>query len=151
MSLENEILTLQKIPFFETLSPAKLKLIAFASQKMAFKKGDVIYEQGDKGENAYIILEGDADVFVTNGIQKKHVTTMYKNQILGEISVISDAPRVATVIAHTDMKVLEISRDFFEQMMRDFPEISFNVAKELAHRLEVTMAQYRQAVFKSDK
>lgn len=151
MTLDQEISTVKKIPFFKTLPDARLKLIAFTSEKITFEEGETIFEQGEQGHDAYIILDGEADVFISNKNIQEKVATIGKNQIIGEISVICDVPRTATIIAKSKLQTLQISRDFFHEMIREFPEVSFEITKELALRLAKTMAQYHDLLITQTK
>ena len=64
MSLIKDVEVLRSIPIFAKIEPAKLKLLAFTSERLRFMDGDEICHQGEVGDAAYIILEGEADVLV---------------------------------------------------------------------------------------
>ncbi|MGE0212842.1 MAG: cyclic nucleotide-binding domain-containing protein, partial [Parvibaculaceae bacterium] len=61
MLLKDEVGLLKKVPLFAQMDPAKLKLLAFTSERMAFQPGQVLFRQGDQGDAAYVIISGDAD------------------------------------------------------------------------------------------
>jgi hypothetical protein len=65
---------------------------------------DVLDE--DYGDAAYIILEGDADILVDSPKGAIKVTSLGKNDIIGEIAILCDVPRTATVVAHSDLETL---------------------------------------------
>jgi CRP-like cAMP-binding protein len=64
MSLAKDVEVLRSIPIFAKIEPAKLKLLAFTSERLEFMDGDEVCHQGDFGDAAYIILDGQADVLV---------------------------------------------------------------------------------------
>ena len=64
MSLNEEVELLRNIPLFGKIDPSKLKLLAFASERVIFDAGQELFHQGDHADNAYIIIEGEADVAV---------------------------------------------------------------------------------------
>ena len=64
MSLTKDVEVLRNIPLFATVDPAKLKLLAFTSERLEYMSGDELFHQRDYGDAAYIILEGEADVLV---------------------------------------------------------------------------------------
>lgn len=139
MSIDEEVEVLRKIPLFANIEPAKLKLMCFASQRMTFKQGQILCGQGDVGDSAYIILEGAADVVVEND-SPLVVAQLGKNDIIGEIAILCDVPRTASVIATSELTALEITKDLFFRMVTDFPELGVEVMRVLAHRLEHTTA-----------
>ena len=65
MTIEDEIRTLQQIPMFRDLDASKLKLMAFAGQRITCRKGDLLFEEGDPPDAVYIILDGEVDVVRT--------------------------------------------------------------------------------------
>ncbi len=139
MSIDEEVEVLRKIPLFANIEPAKLKLMCFASQRMTFKSGQTLCGQGDAGDSAFIILEGEADVVIEND-GPLVVAQFGKNDIIGEIAILCDVPRTASVIATTELTALEITKDLFFRMVTDFPEMGVEVMRVLAHRLEHTTA-----------
>jgi len=140
MNIDEEVEVLRKIPLFANIEPAKLKLMCFASQRMTFKPGQTLCTQGDVGDSAFIILEGAADVVVEND-GPLVVAQLGKNDIIGEIAILCDVPRTASVIATGELTALEITKDLFFRMVTDFPELGVEVMRVLAHRLEHTTAQ----------
>ena len=61
MSINEEVNLLRKIPLFAKIDPAKLKLLAFASERLTFAPDQALFEQGDTGDAAYIVIDGEAD------------------------------------------------------------------------------------------
>ncbi len=148
MSLEEDVELLRKIPLFAKIEPSKLKLLAFTSQRLTFKAGDSLFFQGDMGDALYIIVEGDADVLVDAPGGPITVATMGKNDFVGDIAVLCDVPRTATVTAKTELTTMRISKELFFQLVCQFPQIAIEIMRELAHRLDVTTRQLQDAVSK---
>ena len=138
MSLANDVEVLRSIPIFAKIEPAKLKLLAFTSERLEFMDGDELCHQGDVGDAAYIILDGRADVLVDTPTGALKVAQVGKNDIIGEIAILCDVPRTATVTANTDLATLKISKDNFFQLLGQFPQIGIEVMHELASRLHHT-------------
>ena len=139
MSIEQEVEILRKIPLFANIDSAKLKLMCFASQRLTFEAGQSLCDQGDAGESAFIIIEGDAEIVVQNN-GPLVVAQVGKNDIIGEIAILCDVPRTASVIATSELTALEITKDLFFRMVTDFPEMGVEIMRVLAHRLEHTTA-----------
>lgn len=138
MSLANDVEVLRSIPIFAKIEPAKLKLLAFTSERLEFMDGDELCHQGDFGDAAYIILDGQADVLVDTPNGALKVAEVGRNDIIGEIAILCDVPRTATVTANTDLATLKISKDNFFQLLGQFPQIGIEVMHELASRLHHT-------------
>jgi CRP/FNR family cyclic AMP-dependent transcriptional regulator len=146
MSLQQDVDLLRNIPLFAKIEPSKLKLLAFTAQRLSFAEGDLICEQGDEGDSAYIIIDGEADVIVATDSGPVIVATLKKNDFLGETAILCDVPRTATVMARSDLETLMISKDLFFQLVSQFPSMSIEIMRELARRVERTTAQLREAV-----
>ena len=127
MSLNEEVDILRNIPLFGNIEPSKLKLLAFTSQRLAFGQGDYLFKQGDHGDAAYIIVSGEADVLVDGPNGEIKVAHFGKNDIIGEIAILCDVPRTATVRAKSALTTLRITKDLFLRMLMDFPASSSDV------------------------
>lgn len=145
MTLDQEVDVLRRIPLFTNVDPAKLKLMAFASERLTFKPGQSVVQQGDPGDAAYIIMEGSADVSVDTPNGPLTVAAMKKNDIVGDIAILIDVPRTATVTATSELVTLKLTKELFYQLVTDFPEIGVEIMRVLATRLEHTTAQLREA------
>jgi len=138
MSIEEEVSALQNVPMLREIEPGKLKLLAFVSERMVFRPGEPLCEQGENGDAAFIILDGKADIVVSTDAGPRTVASVGKNDIVGEISIICDVPRTATVKAVEDMQVLRVAKDQFFKLMREFPDMAVEIMRVLAARLERT-------------
>jgi CRP-like cAMP-binding protein len=138
MTLTKDVEILRGIPLFAKIDPAKLKLLAFTSERLQFMAGDELCHQGDVGDAAYIILDGQADVLVDSPGGAVKVATVGRNDIIGEIAVLCDVPRTATVTATSDVETLKVSKDNFFHLVTQFPLVGVEVMHELASRLHHT-------------
>ncbi len=149
MSLDEEVDLLRNIPLFSNVEPSKLKLLAFTSERLTFPAGQELFHQGDMGDAAYIIIDGEADVTVSTPAGEITVAKVGKNELVGEIAILCDVPRTATVRAATEVTTLAISKELFFQMVTEFPEMAVEIMRELAQRLERTTSQLREAMSSS--
>jgi CRP-like cAMP-binding protein len=146
MGLDQEVDVLRRIPLFQNIEPSKLKLMAFASERLTFAGGTDLFAEGEEGDAAYIVLDGTADVLIAGPDgQAITVATVGANEIVGEIAILCDVPRTATVRARDELTTLRITKQLFFQMVQDFPQIGVEVMRVLAHRLETTTRQLREA------
>lgn len=145
MSLDQEVEILRKIPMFAKIEPAKLKLMAFTSERLTFREGQSLVKQGDTGDAAFIIVEGTADVVVDTPGGPVTVASMGRNDIVGDIAILIDVPRTATVTATCELVALKVTKELFFRMVTDFPQMGVEIMRELAQRLVKTTAQLTEA------
>jgi CRP-like cAMP-binding protein len=138
LTLNDEVDQLTQIPLFSNLDPSKLKLLAFSSERLSFEAGQVLFRQGDLGESAYIIMDGEVDIIVEGKVGEISVARVGKGELIGEISVLIDVPRTATVRAVTKLTTLEVSKELFLRMVTSIPELGVHIMRELAGRLQRT-------------
>ena len=135
MSLTQDVEVLRNIPLFAKVDPAKLKLLAFTSERLQYAAGDELFHQGDDGDSAYVILEGLADILVDTPKGAVKVARLGKNDIIGEIAILCDVPRTATVVAHGDLETLRVSKEGFFHLVTQFPQVGIEVMGALATKL----------------
>lgn len=145
MSLHEEVELLRNIPMFEKIEPSKLKLLAFTSERLNFREGEILFRQGDPGDAAYIIVSGRAEVIVDTPGGPLRVAELKKNDFVGEIAILCDVPRTATIAALTDLTTLRISKELFFRLVTEFPQMAVEIMRVLAQRLERTTADLREA------
>ncbi len=148
MSMKQEVEVLRNIPLFAKLEPAKLKLLAFTSERLTFDPGQALFQQGDAGDAAYIVMEGAADVLIDTPKGPVKVANLGRNAIVGEIAILCDVPRTATVVAQEKTVTLKINTDTFFRLVNEFPQMAVEIMRELARRLEKTNEQLRETVAK---
>ncbi|MEL6289370.1 MAG: cyclic nucleotide-binding domain-containing protein [Pseudomonadota bacterium] len=140
-SINEEVAKLRRIPLFANVDPAKLKLLAFTSERVTFKPGQALFRQGEDGDRAYVIINGDADVIVAGAEGEQVVAQVEKNEFVGEIGVLCDTPRTATVRARAELVALAVTKDQLLTMLREFPDFALEMMRVLAERLAATTAE----------
>ncbi len=137
-----EVEVLAKIPLFAGMDRSKLKFLAFTSERLSFDAGEVLLRQGEVGDKAFIIVEGMAEVVLETDEGDKRLAMIGKNELFGELALLCDAPRTATVRGETPLTVLGISKELFVRLIEDDAEVSANVTRAVAARLEGTLREY---------
>lgn len=133
-----EIDVLAAIPLFAGLDRSKLKLLAFASERFTYDADQELFHQGDFGDTAYVVISGEVDVILETFEGPKVLVTMKKNDLFGELALLCDAPRTATIKARTDITVLSISKDTFFKLIAEDLDMSARLTRSVADRLERT-------------
>jgi CRP-like cAMP-binding protein len=145
MLLKDEVEMLRRITLFSGLPPAKLKLLAFTSDRVMYSRGEDLFHQGDIGDAAYVILSGNADVLVSTPNGQLKVAEVEQNSIVGEIAILCNTPRTATVTTTTPLEALRIRKDDFLKLLADFPEMAVEIMRVLADRLSQTTSELTEA------
>jgi CRP/FNR family cyclic AMP-dependent transcriptional regulator len=145
MSIAEEVDLLKSLPMFAKVEPSKLKLLAFTSERLAFDADQELFHQGEPGDAAYLVIEGELVVSIDAPGGRIELAKLGRGAIVGEIAILCDVPRTATVTAQSATVTLRISKDLFFRLITEFPQIAVEVMRELAHRLENTNIQLREA------
>lgn len=144
MALNDEADALRKIPMFANLSPAKLKLLAFTSDALTFMDGEELVHVGDRSEHAFVIVDGEVEVLTHNhGDVASFV--LGKNQLIGEMGVLNNAPRSATIRAKGRVHALRLTAETLLKLLSENSEIALHVMRLLADRLGNTLHKYEEA------
>jgi MFS family permease len=104
-----EVALLRGVPIFEPLSPAALEYLASKLTPLEQKAGEVVFEEGDQGDRYYLIGDGKVEVSVAGNV----AATLGPGEGFGEIALVRDVPRTATVRAKTDATLHALERDEF--------------------------------------
>jgi CRP-like cAMP-binding protein len=126
------VLVLRQIPLFATLEPAELSQIAEIADERVYADGEVIGTEGEMGDEMHVVVEGTVRVVRGDG---ETIARREAGEIVGEMAVITMAPRVASLIAEGDVRTIRIGQREFEAMVRERPEIALGVMRVLAERL----------------
>jgi HEAT repeat protein len=133
------ILLLRETPIFTDLPTKDLELVASIAREEWYPQNTAISRQGEEGNVMFVIVEGNLHVIRTaNGIDQV-LAQRGPGDFVGEMAVIESAPRLATLLTQTDVRVLAIDGETFKGILRERPDVSFAVLRNLSRRLrEVT-------------
>jgi CRP-like cAMP-binding protein len=145
MVLKDEVQRLRQVPLFGNVAPAKLKLLAFTSKRLNFKAGQILFHQGDHGDAAYVVLSGTADVLVASDKGDVKVASVGPDSIIGEIAILCNVNRTATIRASTALDTLRIDKEHFLNLLAEFPEVAVEIIRVLANRLSQTNTELSEA------
>ena len=129
--LVERVVLLRKAPLFAALPPQELQPIAEVAEEHLFAEGDLIAAEGEPGDTTYVIVDGEVDVVAGDRMLAIRGT----GDVIGEMSVISSRPRVASLSAKSNVRVLEIHKPAFEAILRERPETALALMRVLCERL----------------
>jgi CRP/FNR family transcriptional regulator, cyclic AMP receptor protein len=118
-------------PLFANCSKRELQQIARIADEIDLREGKVMTRQGAPGREFFVLLEGEADV-TKDG---RTINQLSNGDFFGEIALVSDTPRTATVTATSPVRALVITDRSFRRLLKDQPEIQSKVLAALAARV----------------
>ena len=122
---------IRKAPLFAHLSRRELEQIAQIADEIDLREGKEMTRQGARGREFFVLLEGDAEVKKDG----RRINTLGAGDFFGEIALVSDTPRTATVTATSPVRALVITDRSFKRLMQDMPQIQAKVLSALAERV----------------
>jgi len=125
---------LRRIPLFSQCSGRDLGAISSIADEIDLKEGKELTRQGKLGREFFVLIEGSADVRKNN----RKVATLKAGDFFGEIALVHQAPRNATVTATSPVRALVIMERDFKRLLDEQPEIQRKVLVALAERVGPT-------------
>jgi CRP/FNR family transcriptional regulator, cyclic AMP receptor protein len=130
-SQDTKVQALKRAPLFEGLSKKELTELARVTEDLEIGAGEVLCKEGDIGQEFFVIVEGETDV-TTNG---KRVAARGGGDFVGEIALLEETTRTATVTAKTPLRVFVLTRQDFRHLVRENPSVEQKVMRALARRV----------------
>ena len=144
--------SLRAIPLFSSVKDEDLERIADLLIERRFPKHKTIVEEGLPGDYMYVICEGRVQVSKLSDDGREKILEFFeKGAFFGEMSLLDDEPRSASVRALTDTRILALSRTDFLAVMRRSPDVAMAVVQELTRRLRDTDEQASSLSFQRVK
>jgi CRP-like cAMP-binding protein len=146
MSLNQVVQVMQEMPLFRNVDQKQLRVVAMMGEARTYRGGERLFEKGDEGDAAYIVVTGEVEVLVPSDGSEQSVATLGKGELFGEMAVLCDQSRTTAIAAKSDLEVLRLDRDVVLNLMREFPAITLELVRILGRRLERTTRELSQAL-----
>jgi CRP/FNR family transcriptional regulator, cyclic AMP receptor protein len=131
MARDEYLQDLASVPLFSKCTKRQLQEIGKVATELDLPAGRVLARQGEVGFEIFILLDGTASV--TRDGQR--VATLTAGDIVGELAVISGHPRNATVVAETELRILDLNHAGLDQLLDDIPGLAKHLLYEVSARL----------------
>jgi CRP/FNR family cyclic AMP-dependent transcriptional regulator len=125
---------LGRCPFFAGLSRGELVELAKATEDMEVEEGKTLTREGESGREFFVIVDGEVSVTKDGSEIRK----LGPGEFFGEIALLEDRPRTATVKAATPLRFFVLTRQSFRSLLAHQPAIEEKVAKALEERVRAT-------------
>jgi len=136
MAHEENKAFLRRVPLFSGLTEPQLENLAGGSARRSYPKGRTIVAEGEPSQSMYILLAGRAKVQRSDSEGKEVILAVLSSgEFFGEMSLIDDAPRSASVITLEPCEFMAVSKEAFKAMLVQSPEVTMAVMRGLVRRL----------------
>ena len=124
---------LRSIPFFEELSNDDIHSISKYCTDSVFEPGKILFDEGDPADMFYIIMDGEVEVWKAYGTDDEDMLAVHGNgKLFGEMALIDNMPRSATVKTRTQTRLLQIGEHDFQNMIRENSSVAFSIVRSLS-------------------
>jgi len=154
LDLAEETDLLRKIPMFAKMETSRLKLLAFASEIVSFQHGDIVFNSGDSADYAYVIMDGAVDIITETDSGPVVTDTLRQNQLIGELGLLNNTPRIATLIANGNLQAMKITAEMFFRILRENSEVALDVIRMLSDKLtrsHIQVETLQKLVYQQDR
>ena len=135
-AMATKIDLIARVPLFSPLKDSELERIADLTQTHTFQRGDVIIREGDKDRRLFVIMSGEVEVVKGLDSEKGwRLRVLGPHDYFGEMALIDDSARSASVVAKVDTKVLSLDKRDFHQAMKKYPAMAFELLQTLSRRI----------------
>lgn len=128
---DSKVAAIERVPLFSRLGKRELARVAQLADELDFPAGKTLTKEGERGREFFVLLDGDADV----QRQGRRIATLRGGDFIGEIALVTDVPRTATVTTTSPSRLLVITDRAFRDLMRESPQIQEKVLEAVASRL----------------
>lgn len=129
-----------EIPMFDSIQADELRIISRHMNVMDFKKGEIIFEEGDRGDYVCFVVKGALDVIKKNEKGKSVViSSLGKGRSIGEMAVIDAFTRSATVRARVETTLVILTKKDFDQIVNIYPVIGVKILKSISRLLSMNL------------
>lgn len=136
LSVMDRVLFLRKVSLFADLSPPDLKHVADVAEERAFGEDETIAVEGEPGDEMHVVVSGTVRVLrSTPGGGETEIARRTSGDVIGEMAIVTNEPRIASLVTAGDVRTLRIGRREFESILRERPDTALGVIRVLSHRL----------------
>ena len=139
------VANLKTVPFFQELSEDELKKLVQVMEEKSFKKGEILFNEGEVGKALYLLVEGEVEVVKTmKGWYKETLAIFKKGRLFGELSFLSGRNHSALARATHDVKVYVLTKDQYDRFEKSDPVIAQKIMKVIALTLSTALQKMNE-------
>jgi CRP-like cAMP-binding protein len=139
MALEDDILFLRKIATFRVLGPDALRVLAISAEKVHLRAGDVLFEEGEPADSAYVVIAGAIRLRRATDKALDEPTIVEEKTLIGESALMVETDRPASAIAVQPSTLYKISRGVFMRTLESDVEAALSLREMIARRIDAAL------------
>jgi signal transduction histidine kinase len=136
---------LRNIPLFSDLPDSALQEMCGHVEEVHLSAGDILFEEGNIGKHAYVIREGQIEIFTRFAGRKVPLAVRHEGEVIGEISLLEATPRTASGQAVTDSSLIAIGHHLLDELLDTSPSVARTMLKTIIMRLQSSEATLLQS------
>jgi signal transduction histidine kinase/predicted CoA-binding protein len=126
---------LRKVPLFSDLPEDDLDMLCQMAEEISLKAGEELFPEGSTGDKAYVVREGQLEVFKNSGGRNVLLNVSSSGDVIGEMALLESTPRTATVRARTDSRLISIGAEPFNHLINTSPSAARTMLHTVSGRL----------------
>ncbi|UCG25862.1 MAG: cyclic nucleotide-binding domain-containing protein, partial [Chloroflexota bacterium] len=136
---------LKNVPLFSNLSEEDLVHICGMVSRVRLEPGEELFAEGSHGNQAYVIEEGELEIVKISGTRKVLLALRKPGEVIGEMALLEDRPRMAGVVAGVESVVIAIEREQLQELMRTSPSAAEAMYYNVLERWRTTQSRVQQS------
>jgi CRP-like cAMP-binding protein len=129
-----------QIPIFDSLDPSELQIAVKYMNVVETGVGEIVFREGDRGDFVCFVAQGTLDVIKASDTGRNVIiSTLNKGRSIGEMSIMDNFPRSASVRSRTKATLVTLSRDSFQTIIEDHPRIGIKIMQGVARLLSLAL------------
>ena len=133
---QEKLTIIDQIPLFASLSISDKKIIAGSSLIVEYKKGDIVYREGDSPDSFYCVITGRLRAYIAKKAEEEDLEYLKRGKYFGIISILTGEPHSVNVQAVNDSIILKIPKDAFDKILKRIPGLAIHFSQTLSRRLK---------------
>ncbi len=144
MQFTESVAALRCVPMFAALDNKTLKRLAFSASYVTLHAGELLFSEGDPSDSVYVVDTGELEVIANAQGHPIVVARLGRTQLVGEMGVLRNRSRSATMRAATEVKLLRVDADIFLNLVTTNAEAALAVMRDLSEKLAASTASLQR-------
>ena len=143
MAVKDDVALLKRIPLFSKVDESQLNVLAFSTERVTVRKGEILYKHGQPGGAAYVIVDGE--IGIQRGTKKEDGPDIIAGpgSLIGEQSMFAGVDHRGTAKALAPVVALKISKELFYRVAEEFPDLAVEAIRAVNEKLDATLSDLR--------
>ncbi len=143
MAVKDDVALLKRIPLFAKVDESQLNVLAFSTERVAVRKGEILYKHGQPGSAAFVIVDGEIGIKRNDKSEDGPEVVAGPGSLIGEQSMFASTPYRGTATAVSPVMALKISKELFYRVAEEFPDLAVEAVRTVNEKLDATLSDLR--------